>query len=60
MGAIRSTRRPKARKLITWAMTESVSITNKPPMIGSSRSRLSSRHTPASPDPMASDPVSPM
>ena len=59
-GAIRKTRRPNTRKLTTWTMTETVSRTKRPPRIGSSRSRLSSRQSAASPDPMASEPVSPI
>ena len=43
-----------------WRITDTVSITKSPPMMRSSRSRLSSRHRAASPAPMASDPVSPM
>ena len=40
IGAMRNTRRPKSRKLTTWIITDSVSITNRPPMTGSSRWRL--------------------
>ena len=35
IGAMRKIRLPVSRKLPTWMITDSVSITNRPPMIGS-------------------------
>ena len=39
IGAMRKTRRWNSRKLPTWRITDSVSNTNSPPMIGSSSGR---------------------
>jgi hypothetical protein len=57
---MRKTRFPKTRKLTTWMTTDSVSMTNRPPMTGSSSCRFICRQSAASPEPMARDPVSPM
>ena len=57
---MRKMRRWKMRKLMTWRITDTVSMTKSPPMMSRSRSRFSRRHSAASPAPMASDPVSPM
>ena len=57
---MRKMRRPNSRKLPTWRITDTVSITNTPPMIGSSSTVLVLRARPARPPPMASEPVSPM
>ncbi len=59
-GAMRNTRRPKTRKLTTWITTDSVTMTNRPPMTGRRSCRFICRHSAARPDPMASEPVSPM
>ena len=59
-GAIRNTRRWKTRKLMTWMTTDRVTITNRPPMMTSRRSRFISRQSAARPEPIDSDPVSPM
>ena len=57
---MRKMRRWNMRKLMTWRITDTVSMTKSPPMTSSSRSRFRSRQSAARPAPMASDPVSPM
>ena len=51
---------PPSEKEEDWRMTEKVSMTKRPPMTSSNRSRFRSRHSAASPAPMESEPVSPM
>ena len=57
---MRKTRRWNIRKETTWMMTDSVSSTKRPPMMGSRRTVLVMSARPASAVPMASEPVSPM
>ena len=59
-GAIRKTRRPSSRKLPTWRMTDTVSMTKSPPMMGNRSAVLVDSASAARPAPMANEPVSPM
>src|SRR5581483_3874995 len=60
MGAILNTRWPVSLNEATWMITESASMTNTPPTIGSSSSCLMRMATVPSAPPSASDPTSPM
>ena len=60
IGAMRNTRRPVSRNDATWMITDSVSITNRPPRMSSSSCVSVMMARPASSPPMASEPVSPM
>ena len=61
IGAIRKSRFPSKRRNTTICkITETVSITKRPPMIGNRRCVLVVRASAARPLPIASDPVSPM